>query len=99
MITSSLDIAIAIGVATYMIKRVVSCTSWEILISHGCQRSNQLSHFPSAKLSTSYYSKFLSCIWLKNLLKELGLPQKEPIEICVGNKSTIALSKNPIFHD
>ncbi|KAH9685807.1 hypothetical protein KPL70_014105 [Citrus sinensis] len=38
-------------------------------------------------------------IWLRNLLKELGLPQEEPTEICVDNKSAIALSKNPVFHD
>lgn len=38
-------------------------------------------------------------IWLKNLLKKLSLAQEEPIEICVDNKSAIALSKNPVFHD
>ena len=38
-------------------------------------------------------------IWLRNLLKELGLAQEESIEICVNNKSAIALSKNPVFHD
>ena len=38
-------------------------------------------------------------IWLRTLLKKLGLPQEEPSEICVVNKSTIALSKNPVFHD
>ncbi|KAL5861181.1 hypothetical protein ACOSQ4_002477 [Xanthoceras sorbifolium] len=38
-------------------------------------------------------------IWLRNLLKELGLPQEEPTEICVDNKSAIALAKNPVFHD
>ncbi|KAH9697084.1 hypothetical protein KPL71_023464 [Citrus sinensis] len=44
-------------------------------------------------------SSVCHAIWLRNLLKELGLPQEEPIEICVDNKSTIALSKNPVFHD
>lgn len=38
-------------------------------------------------------------IWLKNLLKELSLPQRKPIKICINKKSTIALFKNPIFHD
>ena len=37
-------------------------------------------------------------IWLQNLLKELGFPQQEPTKIFVDNKSTIALSKNLIFH-
>ncbi|KAH9697055.1 hypothetical protein KPL71_023445 [Citrus sinensis] len=44
-------------------------------------------------------SSVCHAIWLRNLLKELGLPQEEPIEICVDKKSAIALSKNPIFHD
>ena len=38
-------------------------------------------------------------VWLRNLLKELNLTQEEPIKIGVDNKSTIALAKNPVFHD
>ncbi|KAI0496759.1 hypothetical protein KFK09_023083 [Dendrobium nobile] len=38
-------------------------------------------------------------IWLRNLLKELSLPQEEATKIHVDNKSAIALAKNPIFHD
>ncbi|KAM1274613.1 hypothetical protein ACFX1Q_025409 [Malus domestica] len=38
-------------------------------------------------------------IWLRNLLKELSMPQEEPTEIYVNNKSAIALAKNPVFHD
>ncbi|KAM2778784.1 hypothetical protein COP1_014123 [Malus domestica] len=38
-------------------------------------------------------------IWLRNLLKELSMPQEEPTEIYVDNKSAIALAKNPVFHD
>ena len=37
-------------------------------------------------------------IWLKNLLKELNIPE-DTVEICVDNKSAIALAKNPVFHD
>ncbi|KAG6430109.1 hypothetical protein SASPL_108170 [Salvia splendens] len=37
--------------------------------------------------------------WLRSLLAELGWSQKEPTTICVDNKSTIALSKNPVFHN
>ncbi|KAH9745480.1 hypothetical protein KPL70_004087 [Citrus sinensis] len=44
-------------------------------------------------------SSVCHAIWLRNLLKELSLAQEEPTEICVDNKSTIALSKNPVFHD
>ncbi|KAM1738452.1 hypothetical protein ACFX11_014268 [Malus domestica] len=38
-------------------------------------------------------------IWLRNLLKELSMPQEEPTKIYVDNKSAIALAKNPVFHD
>ncbi|KAH9681844.1 hypothetical protein KPL71_027113 [Citrus sinensis] len=44
-------------------------------------------------------SSVCHAIWLRNLLKELSLAQEEPTEICVNNKSAIALSKNPVFHD
>ncbi|KAL5866165.1 hypothetical protein ACOSQ3_003679 [Xanthoceras sorbifolium] len=60
---------------------------------------------PIVTLSTceAEYVAATSCvchvIWLRNLLKELGLPQEEPTEICVDNKSAIALAKNPVFHD
>ncbi|PON33785.1 Ribonuclease H-like domain containing protein [Parasponia andersonii] len=49
------------------------------------------------------YVAAMSCvshaIWLKRLLKELNKPQKEPMEICIDNKSAIALAKNPVFLD
>ena len=60
---------------------------------------------PIVTLSTceAEYVAATSCvchaIWLRNLLKELSLPQEEPTEICVDNKSAIALAKNPVFHD
>ena len=38
-------------------------------------------------------------IWLKNLLKHLNMPQVEPTEIFVDNKSVIAMAKNLVFHD
>nr|XP_009757763.1 PREDICTED: uncharacterized protein LOC104210538 [Nicotiana sylvestris] len=38
-------------------------------------------------------------IWLRRLLKELNLPQMEATEICIDNKSTQALAKNPVCHD
>ena len=44
-------------------------------------------------------SSIYHAIWLRNLLKELGLSPKEPIKIFIDNKSEIALAKNPIFHD
>lgn len=38
-------------------------------------------------------------IWLRNLLNALNMSQEESTKICVDNKSTVALAKNPVFHD
>ncbi|PON60973.1 hypothetical protein PanWU01x14_149410 [Parasponia andersonii] len=38
-------------------------------------------------------------IWLRRLLKELNMTQKEPTKIYIDNKSSIALAKNLVFHD
>ncbi|XP_020578757.1 uncharacterized protein LOC110023608 [Phalaenopsis equestris] len=60
---------------------------------------------PIVTLSTceAEYVAATSCvchaIWLRNLLKEISLPQEEAIKICIDNKSAIALAKNPVFHD
>ena len=60
---------------------------------------------PIVKLSTceAEYVAATSCvfhaIWLRNLLEELKMPQEEPMEICVDNKSALALTKNPVFHE
>ncbi|KAK2983111.1 hypothetical protein RJ640_013642 [Escallonia rubra] len=60
---------------------------------------------PIVTLSTceAEYVAATSCvcqaIWLRFLLRELHLPQKESTEIFVDNKSAIALPKNPVFHD
>ena len=38
-------------------------------------------------------------IWLRRLLEELYLKQGEATKICIDNKSTLALAKNPVRHD
>ncbi|GLU18737.1 hypothetical protein SLE2022_350210 [Rubroshorea leprosula] len=60
---------------------------------------------PIVTLSTceAEYVALNSCVthavWLRNLLKELHVTQKGPTEIYVDNKSSIALAKNPQFHE
>ena len=44
-------------------------------------------------------SSVCHAIWLRNLLKGLQMLQDEATKIFVDNKSTLALVKNPIFHD
>ena len=38
-------------------------------------------------------------IWLRNLLTNIQIPQKEATKTYIDNKSTIELAKNPIYHD
>ncbi|XP_050916817.1 secreted RxLR effector protein 161-like [Lathyrus oleraceus] len=60
---------------------------------------------PIVTLSTceAEYVAATSCVchavWLRNLLKELKMPQDDPVEICVYNKSALTLAKNPVFHE
>ncbi|KAL4021589.1 hypothetical protein IC575_020395 [Cucumis melo] len=60
---------------------------------------------PIVTLSTceAEYVAAASCVchavWLRNLSKTVGILQDDPTVIHVDNKSTIALAKNPVFHD
>ena len=38
-------------------------------------------------------------VWLRSLLKEMKCLQKGATKLCVDNKSAIALSKNPVYHE
>ena len=92
---------IAIGVETWMIERalLVLCSLWEILLTWMSKKQ------PIVTLSTceAVYVAATSCvchaIWIMNLLKELKMPQEKPMEICVDNKSALALANNPVFHE
>ena len=33
------------------------------------------------------------------MLKHLGFPQEDPTKIYIDNRSTIALAKNPVYHE
>lgn len=37
-------------------------------------------------------------LWIRSILKELGIPQEDPTMIYCDNRSAIALTKNPVFH-
>jgi len=36
--------------------------------------------------------------WLRNLYRELGLPQQKPTTIMQDNTGTVAIARNPLFH-
>ena len=44
-------------------------------------------------------SSVCCAMWLRSLLKELQMFQEEATKTFVDNKSTLALAKNPVFHD
>ena len=37
-------------------------------------------------------------VWLKRILKDLGVPIKDPIPLYYDNMSSIHLARNPVFH-
>ncbi|KAE8655892.1 TMV resistance protein N-like [Hibiscus syriacus] len=61
--------------------------SWEILHSHGCQRNNRLSHYPLVKRNM-LLPHVCHAIWLRNLLKEIGLIQEEPQGLFLSSINT-----------
>ena len=41
----------------------------------------------------------MEAIWLEDFLIALGISVHDPIPIHVDNQGSIALAKNPVFHD
>ena len=37
-------------------------------------------------------------VWLKRILKDLGVPIKDPTPLYCDNMSSIYLARNPVFH-
>ena len=37
-------------------------------------------------------------IWLRRILPDLHMEQKEPTQILVDNQAAISISNNPVFH-
>jgi hypothetical protein len=60
------------------------------------QRTIALSSAESEYLALGDACK--EALWFSLLLKELGFPQRA-VEICIDNRSAIALATNPVHHD
>ncbi|KAG6479659.1 hypothetical protein ZIOFF_063127 [Zingiber officinale] len=94
-------IKIVIGVETVMTGEALPALHFSLEIRHflGCKKKQ-----PIVTLSTceAEYIAASSCvshaIWLRSLLKEIKFEQSEATQICIDNKSTIALGKNPVYH-
>ncbi|XP_073225643.1 secreted RxLR effector protein 161-like [Cicer arietinum] len=80
-------------------------TSGFIFFMGDCAFSWSSKKKPIVTLSTceSEYVVATSCtcqaIWLRRVLNELHMPQKDAIDICIDNKYAQALAKNPVFKD
>ena len=44
------------------------------------------------------WSEQWTVVWLKRILKDLGVPITDPIRIFCDNMSSIYLARNPVFH-
>ena len=67
--------------------------------SHGVARSNH----PAALSSTEAEYRgatVAACevVWLKRILKDLGISSKDPIPLYCDNMSNVHLARNPMFH-
>lgn len=87
---------------------MIERTPWDLSSTlkkplHEIQKGNQLSHSQLVKRIYSCHFLYLSCNFTKKFDEKtwykLNIPQQEPIEIYIDNKLTIALVKNPVFHD
>lgn len=102
MIADCLGLVTVIGEETLMIEKVqvVLFSSQALLHLLGVQRNIQLLLFQLVKLNMLQQPlAFCHAVWLRRLLKILKFEQDIATDIFVGNKSAIALGKNPIFHD
>ena len=87
---------------TLMIERALQAmySSWETLLSPGCQGSN-----PIVTLSTCeaeyIVASWCAChaIWMRRLLSKMESKQEAAIMIRVDNRSAIELEKNPVNHE
>jgi hypothetical protein len=77
----------------YMFKLAGTTVSW----SSKKQMSVALSSTEAEYISGAHTAK--EAIWLRQLLSELSLDTLSPTILHVDNQSTIAIAKNPEFHD
>jgi hypothetical protein len=77
----------------YMFKLAGAAVSW----SSKKQTSVALSSTEAEYISGAHTAK--EAVWLRQLLSELGLDTSSPTILHIDNQSTIAIAKNPEFHD
>ena len=77
----------------YLVKLFGTVISWKSQRQHTEATSNTEAEY------MALYAASQEVIWLKRLLQELQVIETEATKIWQDNQGTIALAKNPIFHD
>jgi hypothetical protein len=77
----------------YVFKLAGATVSWSSKKQTSVTLSSTEAEYISGALATK------EAIWLRQLLSELGLNTLSPTVLCIDNQSTIAIAKNPEFHD
>lgn len=68
------------------------------LISHISKKQKTIALSTAESETHAAVQATKEAIWLRNILEELGLEQKEPTTLYCDNQAAIALSSNPEYH-
>ena len=77
----------------WIIQFETSPITWKTKKQDGVSLSSTEAEFRALKAITK------EVIWLKELLRELGISHTDPVTICCDNKPAIHISANPVLHE
>ncbi|XP_056844130.1 retrovirus-related Pol polyprotein from transposon RE1 isoform X2 [Raphanus sativus] len=77
----------------WIIQLGTSPITWKTKKQDGVSLSSTEAEFRSLRSITK------EIIWLKELLRELGINHEDAVTVCCDNKSAIHLSANPVLHE
>ncbi|XP_020674473.2 uncharacterized protein LOC110093814 [Dendrobium catenatum] len=87
--TNSHDRKSITGYCYFMGKSIIS---WQVKKQTSVARSSTEAEYRALATAAT------KMIWLRRLLEDFHIPQKEPTLVYCDNTSTIALANNPVFH-
>lgn len=72
---------------------------WGNLVTWRCKKQTVVARSSSEAELRSLESGICEGMWLKRLLAELILDNKQPVQINCDNQSTLSIAKDPVQHD
>ncbi|XP_049936538.1 secreted RxLR effector protein 161-like [Nymphaea colorata] len=69
------------------------------LISWRCKKQNKVSLSSTEAEYRAMATTTMEIVWLKSLLKDMGIHIKDPVKLCCENKSAIYIASNHTFHE